>query len=65
VGHEPKKIAQLGNVQLTILIAVCHLEFRFEESQQLRLGYRAFILTSGDCFRVVDHDENLHRERIT
>jgi hypothetical protein len=33
VRHKSKKIAQFGDVQLTILIPVGHLEFSFEKAQ--------------------------------
>jgi hypothetical protein len=33
VRHEPKKIAQFGDVQSAILIPVGHLEFSFEKAQ--------------------------------
>jgi hypothetical protein len=56
MGNEPKEIAQFGDVQLAILIAVGHLEFSFEKAQQLSLAYRAFVGTVGGLSKVVGHD---------
>jgi hypothetical protein len=55
VCHPPKKIAEFRDVQLTILVSVGHLEFGFNEAQQLSLADFAFIVAAGAFVTVVVH----------
>jgi hypothetical protein len=50
-----KKIAEFRDVQLTILIAVGHLEFGLNEAQQLSLADLAFIVAAGASVNGVVH----------
>jgi hypothetical protein len=55
MGDEAKKIAQLGDVQKTVSIAVGHLEFGLDEALQLTLAYRALVALTGALVRVFCH----------
>jgi hypothetical protein len=59
VGHEPQEIAQFGDIQLAILIAVGLLELSLEKAQQLTLTYRAFVGITGGLSNVVGHEHTL------
>jgi hypothetical protein len=59
VGYEAQEVAEFSDAQLTVVVAIRHLEFRLEKVQQLRFRHCAIILARRALLRVVgQHDEN-------
>jgi hypothetical protein len=60
VCHEAKKITQFRDVQLTVLIAVCHLKLSLDKTQQLSLAYFAVVAAASALFGAFRHSEGPH-----
>jgi hypothetical protein len=57
MGHEAKKVAQFGDIQLAVVVAVRRLKLCFEKAQQLRFADGAF--SAAAVFDLLAHRENL------